>query len=64
MQEEKEITPGDSNHTLENYRAAMVLAGVGDAMGYKNGDWEFLTSSKIIHEQMMKMTNNKGVLAL
>jgi hypothetical protein len=30
----------------------MVLAAVGDAMGYKNGDWEFNTSSKIIHQQM------------
>ena len=42
----------------------MVLAAVGDAMGYKNGDWEFLTSHKIIYNQMMEMTNNKGPLAL
>ena len=42
----------------------MILAGVGDAMGYKNGDWEFLTSSKILHAQMMEMTNNKGPLHL
>ena len=25
----------------ERYRASMVLAGVGDAMGYRNGAWEF-----------------------
>ena len=64
MQEKQEIIPQGSNHKQDNYRSAMVLAGVGDAMGYKNGNWEFLTSSKIIHEQMMKMTNDKGVLAL
>jgi ADP-ribosylarginine hydrolase len=22
-----------------NYRACMILAAVGDAMGYKNGSW-------------------------
>jgi ADP-ribosylarginine hydrolase len=42
----------------------MLLAAVGDAMGYKNGDWEFNTSSKIIHQQMMELTNNKGPLFL
>ena len=42
----------------------MVLAAVGDAMGYKNGDWEFLTSHKIIYNQMMELTDNKGPLAL
>lgn len=25
----------------ERYTACMVLAGVGDAMGYRNGRWEF-----------------------
>jgi len=24
---------------IEKFRACMVLAAVGDAMGYKNGDW-------------------------
>lgn len=42
----------------------MVLSAVGDAMGYKNGDWEFNTSSKIIHQEMMKITNNKGIKEL
>lgn len=52
------------NKKIENYRACMVLAAVGDAMGYKNGDWEFLTNGKILHEQMMKMTDGKGPLFL
>ena len=42
----------------------MILACVGDAMGYKNGDWEFLTNSKILHQKMMELTDNKGPLAL
>ena len=54
MQEEKETIPQNSNHKQENERAAMVSAGVGDAMGYENRNWEFLTSNKIIHEQMIK----------
>lgn len=31
----------------------MILAAVGDAMGYKNGDWEFLTNGAILHQKMM-----------
>ena len=42
----------------------MVLAAVGDAMGYKNGDWEFLTNGNILHKQMMQLTNDKGPLYL
>ena len=30
----------------------MVLAGVGDAIGYKNGHWEFCCSGVRIHEQL------------
>jgi ADP-ribosylarginine hydrolase len=45
---------------LPRFQACMVLSAVGDAMGYKNGDWEFNTSSKIIHEQMLQITSQKG----
>ena len=31
----------------ERYKAAMVLAGVGDAMGYRNGSWEFNMSGAL-----------------
>jgi hypothetical protein len=35
-------TTGEAEQQLgERYRASMVLAGVGDAMGYRNGAWEF-----------------------
>lgn len=46
---------------LERYQATMVLAGVGDAVGYKNGQWEFCTSSKKIHAEFNEMTGNKGM---
>jgi hypothetical protein len=42
----------------------MVLSAVGDAMGYKNGQWEFNQNSILIHEQMLKLTNQKGISEL
>ena len=36
----------------ERYEASMVLSGVGDAIGYRNGEWEFCNSGAEIHEQL------------
>ena len=33
----------------------MVLAGVGDALGYKNGEWEFCRSGRRIHEHLEQL---------
>ena len=33
----------------------MVLAGVGDALGYKNGEWEFCRSGVRIHEELRQL---------
>jgi len=48
----------------ERCRASMVLGGVGDAMGYKKGDWEFCASTSKILQDLNALTNGRGVLAL
>lgn len=42
----------------------MLLAAVGDAMGYKEGDWEFNKNGPYIHEDMMRITKNEGIKGL
>ncbi|XP_046855000.1 protein ADP-ribosylarginine hydrolase-like [Xenia sp. Carnegie-2017] len=45
-----------SNYQLsEKYEEVMVLSGVGDALGYKNGLWEFCYSGTQIHEELKKL---------
>ena len=39
----------------EQFVAAMVLGGVGDAMGYKNGDWEFNFVGENIHKEVKEL---------
>lgn len=39
----------------DRYAAAMVLGGVGDALGYRNGKWEFCKSGITIHEELEKL---------
>ena len=39
----------------ERFEASMVLAGVGDAIGYKNGEWEFCRSGQRIHDQLASL---------
>lgn len=39
----------------DRYEAAMVLSGVGDALGYYNGRWEFCHSGATIHDELNKM---------
>ena len=33
----------------------MVLAGVGDALGYKNASWEFCRSGERIHAEAKEL---------
>ena len=33
----------------------MILSGVGDALGYKNCEWEFCRSGKLIHAQVEEL---------
>lgn len=39
----------------ERVGASMVLGGVGDAIGYKNGEWEFCRSGRRIHDALMAL---------
>lgn len=36
----------------EHYIASMVLSGVGDALGYKNMEWEYCKSGVQIHDEL------------
>jgi len=44
-----------SEKILGRFDASMVLAGVGDAIGYKNGEWEFCRSGTRIHEHLQAL---------
>jgi len=39
----------------ERYKASMVLSGVGDAIGYREGSWEFSHSGARIHEELRQL---------
>jgi ADP-ribosylarginine hydrolase len=43
------------NHTEQKYIASMLLAAVGDAIGYKNGEWEFCKSGSVMHAEAESM---------
>jgi len=62
---EDKIQSGENKTwSKEQYYACMLLAAAGDAMGYKNGSWEFNFSSNLIHKDMMNLTAGKGPLFL
>ncbi|KAM4701537.1 inactive ADP-ribosyltransferase ARH2 [Discoglossus pictus] len=40
---------------MEKFKAAMLLAGVGDSLGYKNFSWEICSSGVKIHEELKQL---------
>nr|XP_022316670.1 uncharacterized protein LOC111120236 [Crassostrea virginica] len=40
---------------LDRYQAAMLLSGTGDALGYKNGSWEFCHNGKEIIKELKSL---------
>ena len=50
-----EIMAVEETDLGERYRAVMILSGVGDALGYKNGSWEFCHSGKAIHDELKQL---------
>lgn len=47
--------------TLNQFQASMVLSAVGDALGYKNGEWEFCHSGEAIHRELQNLGGLKNI---
>jgi len=41
--------------TADDYKAAMLLSGVGDALGYRNQLWEYNESGSTIHQELKEL---------
>jgi ADP-ribosylarginine hydrolase len=39
----------------------MILSGVGDALGYRRGDWEFCEDGNIIHVELESLGGLSGL---
>ncbi|XP_004080352.1 ADP-ribosylarginine hydrolase isoform X1 [Oryzias latipes] len=49
------------NASVEHYKAAMLLSGAGDALGYKNQLWEYNESGPAIHQELQELGGLKSI---
>uniref|UniRef100_A0A3P8VL43 ADP-ribosylarginine hydrolase n=1 Tax=Cynoglossus semilaevis TaxID=244447 RepID=A0A3P8VL43_CYNSE len=45
----------------EHYKAAMLLSGAGDALGYRNQLWEYNESGPAIHKELQELGGLKNI---
>lgn len=43
------------NEKCSLFSASMVASGIGDALGYHNGSWEFCRSGTAIHKELAEL---------
>ncbi|XP_049916766.1 inactive ADP-ribosyltransferase arh2-like [Epinephelus moara] len=53
----------DRSASVEHYKAAMLLSGVGDALGYRNQLWEYNESGPAIHQELKELGGLKNIKA-
>ncbi|XP_036402259.1 ADP-ribosylarginine hydrolase [Megalops cyprinoides] len=53
----------DRPPTLQHYKAAMLLSGVGDALGYRNQLWEYNESGPTIHQELQELGGIENITA-
>ena len=46
---------------MQKFKASMLLSAAGDALGYKNGEWEFCYQGRLIHDQLKEMGGLKKI---
>ncbi|KAF3702357.1 [Protein ADP-ribosylarginine] hydrolase [Channa argus] len=51
----------EGSATLEHYKAAMLLSGAGDALGYRNQLWEYNQSGPAIHQELKELGGLKNI---
>ncbi|XP_020792363.1 ADP-ribosylhydrolase ARH1-like isoform X2 [Boleophthalmus pectinirostris] len=49
--------------SVEHYKAAMLLSGAGDALGYRNQLWEYNESGPAIHQELKALGGLKNINA-
>ncbi|XP_067286497.1 ADP-ribosylarginine hydrolase isoform X1 [Pseudorasbora parva] len=47
--------------TADQYRAAMLLSGAGDALGFRNQLWEYNQSGPAIHQELQELGGLKSI---